>query len=424
MEEFKIMCVMTYLRGGSKLFHSLLDWHPQVIGFPRTIQFNKFWKNVEHRKNDLEYIVDSFITNYRRFFSGEEWHQHNRYDRADRLGPDMNETFSVDSELFRTNALSRLRNQDITRANVFVALHLAYHEACGRELSSNSIILYHIHDIIEEDTLAQCLSDFPHKTHLIVVTRHPIQGINSGVKWMKLHNNVACQGVFYFHMRQLYGTSRLTERFPGLNIEVVLFEQLHLQHREVMGALVDWMGIEWDESLMQSTMHGKLWWSNGKIALNGTNPEWKIYQPSGFLEMKDWIVHHDLVPRRMERFGFVAEIDKRNVPSRMCLLLLPSAPEWSVLSLFFSIKHWMQVYAEISKEVSNETTGGGGIDGKMAVFSIKFRRLLLHIKNLSPAAWAYYYMKRVINSYRFLKRTNRVPEILPSRLLDKTFLTG
>ena len=58
---------MTSVRGGSKLLHYLLDSHPQVISFPRTFQFDKFWHLIKYQKKSYGSIADTFIKNYPRF---------------------------------------------------------------------------------------------------------------------------------------------------------------------------------------------------------------------------------------------------------------------------------------------------------------------------------------------------------------------
>ena len=137
---------MTSVRGGSKLLHYLLDSHPQVICFPRTLKFNDFWDLIKSNNNSVESIADNFIKQYPRFFSGKIWGDYNVLDKADKLGINHNETFSVDEDLFRFNFFKLFSNEtDINSKSVFINVHLAYHEASGKKCLNNSIILYHIH---------------------------------------------------------------------------------------------------------------------------------------------------------------------------------------------------------------------------------------------------------------------------------------
>ena len=118
-ENIRVVCFMTYLRAGSKLFHSLLDRHPQILCFPRTLRFNNFWQKTAKQSNDIEYIVDFFINANPRFFSGLSWYAFNKYDRADQLGPSMNETFNVDVGAFRKRAVEELRGKSLAEKMFF-----------------------------------------------------------------------------------------------------------------------------------------------------------------------------------------------------------------------------------------------------------------------------------------------------------------
>ena len=62
--SLNVLCLVTVARSGSKFFHSLLDHHPNVICFPRKLQFSAFWNSVSSRKDDLASIVDTFFDIY------------------------------------------------------------------------------------------------------------------------------------------------------------------------------------------------------------------------------------------------------------------------------------------------------------------------------------------------------------------------
>lgn len=437
MDKFRVLSLMTTTRGGSKFFHSLLDWHPQIICFPRTLQFNRFWQGVAYKSAALEYLVDSFIAMNPRFFSGESWYRFNKYDRADQLGPMMNESFSVDVDIFREKAINELKNKDLNRYSLFVALHLAYHAACGRELAENSVILYHIHDVAFEDELRACLSDFP-DTRLLIMTRHPIEGLNSCVNWMKMQNTLSCNELLHHNKQALHGIENIVESFPDLDIRILPFEQLHIHHREVMETFVNWIGIKWHESLMISTMHGKLWWGNGKLPRNGTNPRWKIYQPSGILEKNDWRIFCSLIYNRMKMCGYLVQSQNDIKLKRynfLISLLLPTASEWLVLKSALSPRYWIKVIQMIIKEENDPRLKGFDFYSKkelpkdkgISIFSLNFRiffsnrifkKLCFHIYMLNSLVWLYYFLKRIIYYYQFDKKYSGKREQLVTLLMD------
>lgn len=396
MNTPKVLCLMTCGRAGSKFFHSLLDNHPQIMCFPRTMRFNNFWASA-HRKDNAEYLVDLFIARHPRFFTGKIWARYAKYDKADQLGVKKNETFLIDINAFRQNALTELNNKNLSRTTLFIALHRAYHITCGREVPENPLILYHIHRIDEIEELRACLTDFPNNTYLIVSARHPIEEMNSIITWKNLHNDLNCGSIFHHQKQIIRGVTHITDNFPKLNIRVLPFEKTQRQQREVMETLVDWLGIRWHDNLMISTMHGKLWWGNAKIPHNKANLKWQTYRPSGILEKKDWKVIRNLVFNRMKRYGYIGHTEKRKIsakPKFLALLMLPTKPEWALLKYIFSVNYWREALR--AQKIS--------------------KKLIRYIFLFNPLKWFYFYIARIVYCYRFFEKTNKQNEKVPSIL--------
>ena len=298
MSDPNILCEMTCGRAGSKFFHSILDWHPQIMSFPRPLCFNTFWKNLGGNKGDLRYVVDSFIKQNPRYFSGEIWERYGRSDRANQLGAEKSETFYVDSELFRRKALEELGDKELTRAAVFLGVHRAYHLACGRDIQELFAIHYHIHFIDGMEELGAILSDFPGHVRLIIPIRHPVQQIKSIVAWRNLQNTLNCGEIFHYQRQLIRGATHITRQFPQLDVRVLPFEKLQRCQREVMEDIARWLGVSWNDSLLVSTMQGKLWWGNANKMHNKADSKWKVYKPMGKLENKDWEVFCSLAHKR------------------------------------------------------------------------------------------------------------------------------
>ena len=254
---------MTSVRGGSKLLHYLLDSHPQVISFPRTFQFDKFWHLIKYQKKSYGSIADTFIKNYPRFFSGKIWGEYNVLDKADKLGELNDESFSVDENLFRFNLIKLLANEkDINSKSVFINIHLAYHQASGKICSNNSIILYHIHALENIESLIMCVNDFGlEKNKLIFTTKHPLLGLRSIIKWMDnigtpIQNQPA--QLFYYQNEIYLGLDEIKREFPDINIKILLLEYLVKDNFGFMNDLVKWLNIKWHDSLLTPTIHGEI----------------------------------------------------------------------------------------------------------------------------------------------------------------------
>ncbi len=439
-KKFTVFCLMIFGRSGSKFFQGILDWHPQIISFPRNLHFNSFWQKVERRKDDVAYVVDTFIEDHPRAFSGALWYLFNKYDRADELGTKRDETFSVDMNAFRRNALELLQGKEMNRREAFVGLHLAYHAASGRELADNSIIFCHIHAIRHIDELRAVAEDFP-DTRVLIRTRHPIERLKSCAAWMKMQNVYSCGQPYEEEIEDLEGTEPIRVLFPALDMRVLTFEQLHWHHREAMEAFVRWVGIEWNESLMVSTIHGKLWWGDSKVLRHGSNPKWRLYKPKGFLEKKDWRVLLALNGERLKQYGYASAEEVRMARlGRLTLLgalLLPTKYEWTTLKTMFSLSHWWTAVRTIIDDTTSERRRGFDfytkkrvkhrdevllgipVSGIAAGYRVA-RQLVRHIWLLNPLKWVWFCMKRVVMYWQYAEGHRKRREILLPLLLEKT----
>lgn len=353
-ENLKVLCLMTVARSGSKFFHSLVDGHPQVICFPRKLKFCSFWQRVSNKKDNPVAIVDAFIERYPHYFSGACWYKINKYERANQLGPKMNETFSLDIDVFRQKTMSLLKDKEISRATMFLALHFAYCLATKRQIPEEPLIFYHIHDAEHEEELQACVNDFP-RTRVLLTTRNPLQSLDSEVGWMKMHNKVSAKTIFKYYRAIVYDVSNLLVRFPDTEIRVLPFEMLHKQSRNILRKFCEWTGIEWDDALLQSTMHGKIWWGNGKNPRNGFNSNWKDYTltPCRGLKFNDWLVIGALLHKRMKLYGYVDNEDVRCLkrPVSWIRYCLPTATEWEIVKLIFSLSHWFRVVRYVMSDL-------------------------------------------------------------------------
>lgn len=421
-DDVKVVCLMTFLRAGSKLFHSLLDGHPQVLLFSRTLQFNRFWQGIGSKKDDPEYVVDIFIKKYPRFFSGESWYRFNKFDRADQLGAKGNETFNIDTYLFKKLALKELDNKHLTRRQYFLGLNFAYHKASGREIENNHIILNHIHDIDFHDELSACLEDFP-RAKLIVTTRHPIDGFNSCFKWMRMQNTLSCIEMFHHYKQGINGTERLMRQFPDLDVRVIPYEELNGKIEQVMRAFISWVDIDWNECLTKPTLQGKVWRGNGKNPQDGPAKNIRIYEPNGFFEKKDWILMTSFFKERLKSYGYVDKNCYIFKPKGFWLiicLLLPMSNEMAILKCFFSPSYWLEVICDIRKELNDPRLKGYDFLSKGRLSGSKrwFGKFCEHFKMISPVKWCQFVVKRAMYFYYFIKECEERKEMLPVSLVE------
>ena len=272
----RVVCVMTHLKSGSGLMSSLLDDHPNLISLPDDILmgFQEFWDS-HHHLAPAE-LIAAFNVYYAVIFDARDTCDSPRLGSNigdllnwENLGDDRNECLQVDREWFERR-MTELIGQDspVSRKLFFQAVHLAYAEAQGRDIK-DPVIVFGLH-ITHTWLVESFLEDFPDALFLQMI-RHPIWG--TGSHFRGLHSTGYMDPTVGFGT--MYWALYCGIPYPAENRERwlgVKLEDVHLKPRQTMQALADWIGIPWNESLLQSTLNGKKWWNDKKgIQVNGFN---------------------------------------------------------------------------------------------------------------------------------------------------------
>lgn len=256
---------MTYLRGGSGLMSSLLDSHPNIISTPDCILtgFYQFWEVYGHQT--AEELVPTFIDYYAVIFDAREPSKCPRaggdvgvYSNFTRLGPGQDECMMVDREVFGEIMLNIIGGQTpVPRKLFFQALHVAYSKAIGQDVT-DPIIAYGLHTS-KPECIGPFLEDFPQAKFLQMV-RDPISSVGSLYRSRSTNKTPSLtMGASIITGAMYHGIPAPIENAD--NWRGVRLEDVHRKPRETMGKLCQWLGIRWDDALLNSTINGKQWWN-------------------------------------------------------------------------------------------------------------------------------------------------------------------
>ncbi len=424
-EEMPILCLMTVARAGSKLCHSLFDGHPDILCFPRKLHFGRFWSGLGSGNVTVDAMLDRFFELYPHFFSSMEWYKINKYERAEELGERQNEGFELDKGRFRSEVKLLLTDVEVDRATVFLAFHFAYQVVCNKPISENPVIFCHIHDANLESELHACRADFSN-IRVLVTTRNPLQSLESAVNWMEMHNKTAPWVLYYYYRAVTIDACNLARRFRDVEIRVCPVETLHKRSREVMERICEWADIRWHENLLRSTMHGKLWWGNGRKPRNGFNLNWNDYPPvyATGLRHNDWCVMRAICGKRLHAYGYLDDQDLKRLRTRLFVFraMLPTASESQVLARIMNPFFWGRTFRAAAIDARDERLRGYDYYTKKrndrTPFIAKFVRSVLFLAaRANPVSWSVNFCKRVDFSLKtYLK--GELPDSVPPLLMD------
>jgi len=379
-KSVNIICLVTSARGGSKLFHSLLENHPDIICFPRTFHMTRFLQLINHQLTDSKMISDKFVENYPRFFDGRIWSKFNKLDKADKLGKNSDESFLVDKNLFKIEFVHMYESGEKNTKNLFLSLHFAFHKAKGMKVSNSPFILYHPHDIRYIEEVALCIQDYGiDNVKVIFTTRHPVDGLNSVLKFY-LFQNILTPLNSYYEELSIF-TSEISKKFPDVNLRVVQLEIMKTYRLDAMKNLCRWSGLSWHDGLLESTLMGKKWLGNAQTNKGDIKYDLSWYYPHGWFEKKDVRIFNTLFPERMKIFG---EVFPEKIPNHLWLLvliLLPMKQEIEILRRSVSPFYWIKSIARALKESSSvNNTYDGRVKGQFGKFSYVY--MLLRTGNI------------------------------------------
>lgn len=339
----RVLCIMTSVRGGSKLLHYLLDSHKQILSFPRTFQFDIFWNEV-NQYNSLDEIVNKFMDYYPRFFDGNVWKNYNILDKADQLGKNRDETFKINKILFKKEFIEFFKEKEIFDSrSVFINLHKAYQRALGREIKNNSIILYHIHALANSKSLQFCIKDFGiNNIKVIFMTKHPLEGLRSIVNWMdnvsiSIHHQPIT--LLNYQIEILNGFDLIKRINPRMDYKIFLLDHLKQNKHKFIHDVVRFLKIDFNDDLLKPTINGKLWGGNSKDFKNGIDSRYIEFEPKNILEKKDWFFMKVVFSKRMKEYNLLDHNYKVSRFNKLLLFLilpLPSSYEVKILNKYFN----------------------------------------------------------------------------------------
>jgi hypothetical protein len=273
----RVVCIMSYTSSASGLMASLFDNHPNVLMFPDNVisGFQNFWEKNQDLSLDAQ--LDNFLIKYVTIFdaretpTGLEGSAETGESRGyTTLGINRDEYLLIDRLLFKRNVKELIGDvYPVSRKLFFQAIHIAYNQALGREIK-DPIIVFGLHNLTFPERIKAIKEDFSDISFLTMV-RNPINATGSRFRsqlkaslaishFKKIMNGIANGGTF----------DPSTD--PG-QWKAVRMEDLHRSPDKTMKKICDWLNLEWNNSLLESTIHGKKWWNEKQsMQISGFNP--------------------------------------------------------------------------------------------------------------------------------------------------------
>ena len=244
--------LITTGRTGSDFLQSLFDSHEQVLTYNGDFLFHQFWKEslcVSSGKFDLNDLIAEFIGKHIETLKSK----YDLFERKHELGEEGDQSIDIDLELFRVHIVGLISDREVNSKNILLAVNGAYALCLGQDLLNKKLFLHHNH---HSSSLKSYLVDFP-DSKIICMTRDPRANFVSGITHWAKHDKDSDRGAhLYFYIERILLDAQFLNEFKN-DSRVIKIEELG--EKIVLEKLCDWLGVEYSETLEESTWGGMLW---------------------------------------------------------------------------------------------------------------------------------------------------------------------
>jgi hypothetical protein len=372
VKKVQMIALSAGIGSGTKLFHSLLDGHPELIMLPG-YQLMYFYPHMQEWfesdcPRDWETALNYIFIKHpslldSRIMPGSE--------TMDKLGENHQQYIEIDKDKFVAALRFAYQGSSLSTRNLLIAIHLAYHHLLypDIEISDFPKIMYHIHDPrLIHKFLAK---DFPGLT-LLSMIRDPRPNINRRVENSVLKGDLEklCASDYLLYKYRAF--SRIVEELSddllrystSFSNESGISRHFVIEHADLardlegaMRATCALLGTRWDDCLMRTTFNSIPWYST---FYNHTFSRGSLINPKVLSTSWKSLIHpysafiYDITFKEEIEFygyGFVSHLAcyvvTRNWLRRLCFVLPWPQEIQNLLTLISPIEYYRFIRASI-----------------------------------------------------------------------------
>jgi hypothetical protein len=253
LQSLPMVALVTTGRTGSDFLQSLLDSHPQIATFNGHFAvYSEFFTRAltfSVAGGRVADAADEFIGQYL-------YKLVSRYDiqeAKDRLGEKSDESFTFNTGDFKAHVVGLMGERPLNSRDFLLAVYGAYNLCLGQQIVNAKIIFHHPHLDYEFRLFHK---DFP-STRVVFSSRDPRANFCSHVehfrRYYSSHDN---EQHVYNCFKMALEDSALAEE---LGLDYIATRLEDIPREDVMRAFADWLGVDFQESMLRSTWAGLDW---------------------------------------------------------------------------------------------------------------------------------------------------------------------
>jgi len=262
------MGLIAYSGGGTKLFQSYLDGHPEVYNIPMypLLYFYPHWEAWQEQYQEVwnwDTIINIFCIKHSSVIDSRNIIGINRLDS---IGESKAEHVAIDGEKFRSFLKQLLQDEPISRRTFLLAVNYAYALCKGEDIASKKLLLWHHHVV---DYLDEFLKDFPQATIIATIRDPRIKFYKLYDQWTKVDQIKLnpTDAIIYrwnlFHQLNRYmflAPYRLKNITNSKGVLFLKHEGMASDLPRILRSTAEFFGIKFMDLMFDSTFDGKVWW--------------------------------------------------------------------------------------------------------------------------------------------------------------------
>lgn len=342
-----VITVQNYGISGSTFVQSLLDDHPQILSLPGLYAHPLYPFFDEKGHLPFEEFMQAFFERFQFWFDPSLALTHVSAVTLGlhQMGPNRDQPLAIDMMSFLETFEEHYRpylalSQPLRRKYFIIAVFLAYYAGRGKSVPANHSvwILYPIHSL--QFKYAQYMREDFADYRFIHSVREPLRNIGSTIRFTLSHADWWVFDALQRGLAQILNDYQLFAEIIRVNgyrpyfdvAEVpavaVKLEDLHAHPKAMMTALARWLGIDWNDSLLQSSFSGMTWWNRPESKrVSGFDKEIPNHDFLEFVTARDRYILAPLLRRQYRAWGYATPASRLRLALHLPWLFVPLSRE-------------------------------------------------------------------------------------------------
>lgn len=284
----KIIFVQNCAESGSNLVNSLLDNHSKIMSTPalHVADLYNAWQQIiiwqQKNKPITLSVIHQLLEKYLyQFFTPN-------IDNFNRMGKNKDQLLYIEKkDFFQYFNMAMQQSQSLTLRHFILNVFTAYNACFNKFFSDDAFILYPAHSRDKNIILDIC-QEFE-QCYFLYTMREPVQNMGSLSRWLNSHKffsqynpvhgicaEILDKHIIHWPSKPFESNNKIPyhEDTQHSISRYVRLEDIHQKPSETTQKIANWLNIEYQPSLMESTFMGLLWHNRkASMDINGFNPE-------------------------------------------------------------------------------------------------------------------------------------------------------